>query len=498
MATRKTSLAGRATLAVALMVGFYVLALAICGVFVALCYFDLQSGRIHFKLWFVAAISIGVVVWSVWPRRAEFPDPGVPLTKADQPELWRMVEDVAQQCDQEPPRQIFLVAEINAFVAERNGRLGFGGERIMGLGLPLMQVLTETELKSVIAHEFGHFHGGDTRLGPFIYKTREAIGRTVRNFAEAESLLGKPFEWYGKLFLRSTYGISRAQEFAADALAVQLVGLEPMQSALRRVNEVGPLYDHYLEDEYFPVLNRGIRPPLAGGFDTFLDSEAMQKVQVEIGQGAMQARGNPYDSHPPLPERLRAAAEVEDPGVAAAAGGPAVAILADIPTLEGRLLAFLTGSEDVRSVPAGSWADSGQALAVGWHQIAAEHGKKVPAVVAEDFVQAAEQLDSIATAFRKDLPRDQRKDAGAWLLGTLLGSALVRNGFEVQTAPGEPLDVVRQDAVFRPMTLAQELRDGKLEDGAWRQRCADAGIAGLVLSGPELPPFSDAETKLPE
>ena len=34
-----------------------------------------------------AAITIGVVVWSVWPRRAEFPDPGVPLTKEDQPEL---------------------------------------------------------------------------------------------------------------------------------------------------------------------------------------------------------------------------------------------------------------------------------------------------------------------------------------------------------------------------------------------------------------------------
>ncbi|MFN3244575.1 MAG: M48 family metallopeptidase [Planctomycetota bacterium] len=484
-------------LAVVLMVGFYLLALGICGVLAWLCYLDTQSGRIHGKLWLVAAITIGAVLWSVWPRRAAFPDPGVPMTKQDQPELWQLVESIAAQCDQEPPKHIFLVPEINAFVAERNGRMGFGGERIMGIGLPLMQVLTLPQVRSVIAHEFGHFHGGDTRLGPFIYKTREAIGRTVINLTKADSWLGKPFEWYGTLYLRATFGISRAQEFAADALSVQLVGLEPAQSSLRRVNEVGPLYDHYLEQEYFPMLNRGIRPPLADGFDAFLESETMQKAQVELGEGAMQAKGNPYDSHPPLSERLRAAAEVEGAGSETSAGAPAIALLHDVAEVEGRLLAFLTGRDEVRNIPAAAWTEAGRAHAVGWHQFAAAQGKNVQALRAEEFVASAADLASIARSVDREIPSEHRKDAGAWMVATLLASALARAGFQVRTAPGDPLDMVRGDASFRPFALAHELVEGSLDDADWRRRCDEAGITGLVLSGPDLKPFADGETRLP-
>ena len=32
----------------------------------------------------------------------------------------------------------------------------------------------------MLAHEFGHFYGGDTKLGPWIYKTRAAIGQRDR------------------------------------------------------------------------------------------------------------------------------------------------------------------------------------------------------------------------------------------------------------------------------------------------------------------------------
>ena len=72
----------------------------------------------------------------------------------------------------------------------------------MGLGLPLMQGLTVSQLRAVLAHEFGHFHGGDTKLGPWVYKTRGAIGRTLMGLSGHSAFLQKPFEWYGLGFLR--------------------------------------------------------------------------------------------------------------------------------------------------------------------------------------------------------------------------------------------------------------------------------------------------------
>jgi heat shock protein HtpX len=57
--------------------------------------------------------------------------------------------------------------------------MGVGSRRVMGIGLPLLQLLSVSQFEAVLAHEFGHFHGGDTHIGPWIYRTRAGIGRTL-------------------------------------------------------------------------------------------------------------------------------------------------------------------------------------------------------------------------------------------------------------------------------------------------------------------------------
>jgi len=41
----------------------------------------------------------------------------------------------------------------------------------MVIGLPLMQIMTVSQMRAVLAHEFGHYYGGDTKLGPWVYRT---------------------------------------------------------------------------------------------------------------------------------------------------------------------------------------------------------------------------------------------------------------------------------------------------------------------------------------
>jgi Zn-dependent protease with chaperone function len=50
---------------------------------------------------------------------------------------------------------------------------------VLIIGLPLLHLLSERGFRGVLAHEFGHYAGGDTRLGPWIWRTRETIGRTI-------------------------------------------------------------------------------------------------------------------------------------------------------------------------------------------------------------------------------------------------------------------------------------------------------------------------------
>jgi Zn-dependent protease with chaperone function len=93
---------------------------------------------------------------------------------------------------------------------------------VLAVGVPVMMVLDPNELASVLAHEFGHFHGGDTRLGPLVYRTRAAMARTLN---AASGWVQGIFKAYASFYLSHSQGISRAQEFAADRLAARVIRL---------------------------------------------------------------------------------------------------------------------------------------------------------------------------------------------------------------------------------------------------------------------------------
>jgi Zn-dependent protease with chaperone function len=220
------SLAGRALLAVALMIGFYALAITLVA---ALLVLPAITPHFPIRLLVMCWLGAGVVLWSIVPRIDRFKPPGLRLDAQTQPRLFGEIESIASATDQPMPREIYLVSGVNAFVAQRGGMMGLFSKRVMGVGLPLVATLSSAELRAVLAHEFGHFHGGDTALGPWICNTRAMLSRTIENLEHGEHyFLDRPFRWYGEMFLRVTQAISRRQEFAADALAARVEGVSEL------------------------------------------------------------------------------------------------------------------------------------------------------------------------------------------------------------------------------------------------------------------------------
>lgn len=174
------SLAGRALLAVLLFVGFYLLALGIAAGLLYIPYAEVRyTDHVTARLDLFCIVAAGTILWSILPRLDRFGAPGPPLTPGEHPRLFRAIEEVAQATGQAMPAEVYAIPDLNAWVSQRGGFMGLGSRRVMGLGLPLMQVLSVDEFRGVLAHEFGHYHGGDTALGPWIYRTRAAIERTL-------------------------------------------------------------------------------------------------------------------------------------------------------------------------------------------------------------------------------------------------------------------------------------------------------------------------------
>ena len=115
----------------------------------------------------IGGLAIGVTLLaSLVPRRDQFKPPGPLLTAASQPRLFAEIERLAAALGEPMPQAVYLAPDVNAGVAQRGGILGFGGRRIMLLGLPLLHVLSVSEFRAVLAHEFGQMPTSTRRLIP--------------------------------------------------------------------------------------------------------------------------------------------------------------------------------------------------------------------------------------------------------------------------------------------------------------------------------------------
>jgi heat shock protein HtpX len=482
------SLAGRLAAAIALTIGFYVLALALAAGLIAAGILPwVFEGRNNLWLTIVGPFFGISILVAIFPRRIRFVAPGIRVSAEDQPQLLQILSEEAARADEPVPAEIYLTFEPNASVMEPKR-----GRRVLVVGLGLLRILTERELRGVLAHEFGHYRGGDLKAGPWIYRTRTAIGRTIDNLSEHEvadeswtqKAIRKPFAWYGNAFLRITAAISRREEFAADACAVQSVGRAAHVSALQRLHAFGPGFDFYWQHEVVPVLRAGRRPAVADGFRRFVDHEDVTKSADQHLEEIREKASDAYDSHPSLAERIAAVAG--RPDGPADHTPPAIELLRDPDAAERELFAYILGDE-LREFEPVDWDAVGDDV----------YGRHAEALT-EEFPQILdgvtlgtlpEAVAAIPTAARK-LDADDIEDPNT-LVAHVLGNgallALKRAGWTLTAEPAEPIGARRGDVVVAPHAVVDQLRTGELDAETWRERAQSLGISDLELAGAAAP-----------
>lgn len=478
-------LAARVVAALGLMVGFYALALAVAGGLLYLVYLDYAvAERVHPKLLLFCVIGAGSVLWAIVPRVDRFEPPGPRVMPAHEPELFRTLEQTANATGQTMPAEVYVVHDVNAFVTSRGGVMGFGSRRVMGLGLPLMQALTVEEFKGVLAHEFGHYSSGDVRLGPWIYKTRAAIGRTIERLSD--NILQKIFVAYGNLFLRITHAISRRQEFVADEVAARVVGPGVMISGLRKVQGAALAFPGYWQSELAVVLAAGYLPPVIQGFSRFMQAPGVASgVRAAVTQAEQQEATNVFDTHPALRDRI-AALSAFVPRSANGDDRPAAALLSNVTMWERRVLGSLAGNEWARDLKALDWEKVTDSVYVPmWRERVKNHGQLLSGSTIGTVPHTHADLVRLGSKIREghetEVPEYECL-ARAWqLLAAAIALRLLDIGWTASTAPGEEV-VLRHGAdEFRPITELNPVVEKKSTIEGWRARCHALDIANVPL-----------------
>lgn len=459
----------RALLALAWWAGFYVLGLALVG---ALLWVPWAEGTYSRGVTAAGVISgvLGLTVaWALRPRfapKAELAERSLERSRA--PALFAFVEDLARRTGARVPAELRLTMEATAYTALER-RSFFKRVPTMTLGLPLLMWMKQDELAAVVAHEFGHHVGHDVSLGPLVYRTRLALAGAIGQLDDSMFFLDVPFRAYGKLYLRLTASVSRAQELSADALSAKVAGATAARNALRLVHENAPLWQTYLQLDVVPLLQRGLRVPVLDGYRALPESKALRPSFRAVVEEQRHSEPSPWDTHPTQEQRLSALPQGEG---RLSASPPALQLLGkDERALETTVMQ-MTFTGELDGLQEVSWSELGPRLVDEFEKslertVLAKHTEvtALPQLLAD-----AESLSERLSGGMRFISREaRRRDVVSWLVQWLT-VRLARRGYEPRWSPGVGMVLWKGDESLVASELIDALESGELTAAAWAAR----------------------------
>lgn len=155
---------------------------------------------------------------------------GVPLGRGDYTALYEIVCEVSRRVGASLPDEIRLTHRAECCALEsRVFSIKTRRQLVVGLGLPLMAVLTVSELKVILAHELGHISLGDTRLEVFVSRFLDFLRSEVSG-AQPKWRWCDPLYWLScitfHVLMRLLAPMRRWHELRADCLSAAAYGGE--------------------------------------------------------------------------------------------------------------------------------------------------------------------------------------------------------------------------------------------------------------------------------
>jgi Zn-dependent protease with chaperone function len=253
-------------------------------------------------------------------------DLGPVLARVDAPLLFSSIDTVSRRLGVRPPGQVRLT------YLPCCGVVAWGRSQALIIGLPLLRVLTQLELRAVLAHELAHLARGDATSAAHSARFVKGLEVAVE---QAGSRARGPLGAWARFCLREASWliepVARGQEARADRMAAIIAGGGAAASALVKVALVQPLFREVLE-HYDP--KHPDYPNLYAFFRTFwyrLPVESVTEMRLRVLTSPV---GTHDAAHPPLPDRLALIQAYADPVRVNGDSQPATTFLGDLEIFE--------------------------------------------------------------------------------------------------------------------------------------------------------------------
>lgn len=197
----------------------------------------------------------------------------VEVTEKEQPELFAFIRQLTVDTQTQFPKKIVLSPEVNASVFYNDSfwSMFFPVKKNLMIGLGLVNTITLSEFKAVMAHEFGHFSQRSMKLGSFVYNVNKAIynmlyenndfGKFLHTWGNLHWVIGifvwitvqiikgiqSILQWMYSFINKNYMSLSREMEFHADAVAASVSGGNNLATALKKLEISDACYNSVLQ-----------------------------------------------------------------------------------------------------------------------------------------------------------------------------------------------------------------------------------------------------------
>jgi hypothetical protein len=239
------------------------------------------------------------------------------LREDEAPGLWALTREVAESVRTRPIDEIRITPGTDLAVYERGSwreRRQDEAQRILILGVGVLNGFSQNAFRAVLAHEYGHFTHRDTAGGDVALR----VNADMMKFAHAMAKSGQAVWWniafqflrvYHFIFRRISHGATRLQEVLADRVAVHIYGARAFKEGLGHVVRRAIEFDHLASKEInAAVAARRVVQNLYELPEAASD-EVVKTIEAEVSK-AINRQTTEDDTHPSPVRRFSLASRI--------------------------------------------------------------------------------------------------------------------------------------------------------------------------------------------
>lgn len=172
----------------------------------------------------------GLLLFGWYMRSPVLRRPHGMVTREQTPVLYQVIDQIAH-LQHTRIDHLAVQEDFNACFLRLGG---WQGAAVVGLGFPLMSILTPEEKVAIMAHEVAHSANGDALRSGLVNMALITLNKWII-IVDRFFLPIRPLIWYGQLMLLCFYRDSQRAEYLADDLAASVAGTEAMVSSLKKL-----------------------------------------------------------------------------------------------------------------------------------------------------------------------------------------------------------------------------------------------------------------------